>query len=119
MSSNAFAPQGNTVTFNVTQTAHTAVQIDPPTQGPININFVVANLGTSLAYVAWAPPGPANLAPTPALLAVIPVDGTSANGYPILPGSKETLTAPASAFFSAICPTGLTTTVTVTPGEGV
>jgi hypothetical protein len=119
MSSNAFAIQGNTVALAVTSTAHSAVQIDAPTNGPGNINFVVCNIGTSLGYISYAPPGPGNSAPSPTLAAVIPTDGTPANGYPVLAGSKETITAPPGSYWSAICASGLTTTITVTPGEGV
>ena len=119
MSSNAFAPQGNTIALNVTATTHSAVQVDLPTQGPLNINYVITNLGPNTAYISWAPPSPGNAAPSPALTAVIPVDGTPANGYPILSGSKETITAPPNAFVSAICAATQTATLLITPGEGV
>lgn len=115
MSSNAFAPQGNTVCLAVTSTAHAAVQV--PGAGPANMNYVVANSGTSLAFITALAPLAGGVASNP--VAAIPVDGTPANGYEVLAGSKEVVTFPANAYFSAITAAGTTTTLYITPGEGV
>lgn len=115
MSSNAFAPQGNTACLSVTSTAHSAVQVSGG--GPANMNYVVTNVGPNTAWIVGAAPGP-NGAPAPTLAAVAPTDGTPANGYPILAGSKESLTYPPNSYFSAITAATTTATLYITPGEG-
>src|SRR6266568_5006340 len=112
MSSNAFAPQGNSVVLSVTTSSHAAVQV--PGAGPANCNYVISVVGND-TYLSWT--APLLSGATPSLTTVIPVDGTPANGYRVLGGSKETITVPANAWFSAITASG-TSSTSITPGEG-
>ena len=114
MSSNAFAIQGNTVEMDVTASSHATVQV--PGGGPGNINYIFTNTGANPCWVAMAQAGPGGAVPT--VTAAIPTDGTPANGYPVLAGSKESITGPVNAYFSAICAAALTTKLYITPGEG-
>ena len=113
MYSNAFQVAGKTVCINATAVASAPVQVG--IGGPGSQNYVITNVGTSVAYLAWANQISGN---APSINVGIPVPGSNALGYPILPGEKETITAQGRTYFSAICENGLTTTVYITPGEG-
>ena len=123
MSPNAFAPMGLTTAISVTSTASTQQQVNQQVGTPqLNQNnYVLTNLGPNTCYVAIAngTSDSSNGAPSPALAAAVPVAGTPANGYPVLAGSKETITAPTDAWFSAVCASAQTATLLITQGEGV
>jgi hypothetical protein len=123
MSSNAFAPSGLTSLISATSTASAAQQVNQLAGSPLlNLNnYVLTNLGPNTIYVAIAngTSDVSNGTPSPALVATIPVAGTPANGYPVLAGSKESITATAGAWFSAVCASTQTATLLITQGEGV
>ena len=115
MSSNAFAIQGNTVEMDVTSTTHSTIQVSGG--GPGNMNYILTNTGSNTVWVAYALPATVGGA-APTVTVVAPTDGSPANGYPVLAGSKESVTGPPNAYFSAICAAGLTSKLYITPGEG-
>lgn len=117
MSQNAFSIGGNTICLSVTSSAHSSVQ----TKGGNDTqpcNYVLTNSSSSIGevFVAYAAPGNSG---TPTITPTIPVEGTSGNGYVIEPGATHTLTGPPNAFWSAICASGKTATLYITPGEGL
>ncbi len=70
---------------------------------------MVQNAGTKNAFLAW---GASDIA------AVIPTDGTPANGILIQPGAIIVMGFPPNTYFAAICPGSDSTTIYLTPGEG-
>lgn len=121
MSMQPFAPQGNTVAITVAATSSTAVQV-PNTQGAGlgGPNFLVTNIGTQTVFVAATgarqSDGSLTAAAT-ATAAVIPVNGTPANGWPVLANTSQTITLPPGAWITTIAAaTG--STLYVTPGDG-
>ena len=108
MSIQAFMPFGNTHAIAVTAGASTPEQITG-SPGPITA-YQFVNAGSSTCWVVMAG-SPTN--------AVIPAPGTPANGIPILPNEVVLYRGPADMFVSAICAGGFSTTLYVTPGEGM
>lgn len=109
MSSNAFAPNGDSIAIASTFSgASTGVRCD----GNVNnaTQRLVQNIGTKLAYVAGSLDD--------AIAAVAPTSGNPANGVPIQAGAILVMTYPPGTYFSAICGGSDTTTLVLTPGEG-
>ena len=106
----AFELMGKTVAFTGATSAPTAVQCPADNNVPCS-QYVLTNTGAVVAYFAWGQN--ANMA---AQRAVIPAAaGASGYGYPVLPGTKEIVTAGVGAFFTAI--TGSSTALClVSPG---
>ena len=107
--SNSFEIGGATVAMNVTNVAHAAVLVP----GSIGSSLIVYNDVSSTGDVFIA------FGASPGTVAVIPVDGAPAMGYPIAPGAAHDLTAPPGSYWSAITSGANTATVYLTPGEGV
>jgi len=103
----AFVPLGNTAAITAATSAPTGVQITGALQ------YRVINNGTITAYL-----GIGKTAAQAQTAAAIPVSGTPASGLPLVPGAVEIISANDGAFFSAITASS-TTTIFVTPGDGV
>lgn len=118
MSIQSWGPVGNTIKIAVTQTASSAVQAPGANYDPTQ--YLVKNTGANIAYLVAASSN-ANSPGGSALAAVIPTGagGSAANGIPILPNEIAVYRFPPNAWFSAICDAGLSTTLWITPGEGM
>jgi hypothetical protein len=109
MSTNAFNPCGNTVTFVAATTPPTPVQAVANTLGAIQYRLV--NAGTVTVFIGVGPS--ADGATANAVVA-----SSSQNCYPLLPGAIEIATFLPNAYFTANVSSG-TATVYVTPGDGL
>ena len=121
MSTQPFTPQGNTVAVTVTGTSSTAVQA-PNIQG-VGLGsgqYTVTNIGTQTVFIvatnARQSDGSLTTA-AQAAAAVIPVNGTPANGFPILANTSQTLTFSPGAWFTAIA-SATGSTLYLSPGDG-
>lgn len=108
MSTQAFGPRGNTANISCSDVASVPVQIGSSTGGCYTYQFV--NTGSKKAYVT------AQVRPA---AAVIASPGSPANGVPILPNEIVIYNMVPDAWVSAICESGETTNLLVTPGEGM
>lgn len=104
-----FNPQGNTVTFTADVTAPTPVQVTTAT-GAAN-NYLVTNVGNATVFL-----GVGVTAASATANAVIPTSGNSQRCIPVLPGTSQTFSLWANAFFTGISATS--SVVYVTPGDG-
>jgi len=109
MSTNAFTPVGNTVTFTASTTAPAAVQVPSTTLG--GNQYRILNSGNVTVFM-----GIGNAAANAAANAVV-VSSTGAS-YPLLPGTDEILTFAPKWYFSGITSSG-TAVVYITPGDGL
>jgi len=109
MSTNAFTPLGNTVTFIAATSAPTAVQALSSTLG--GNQYRIINSGTVTVFL-----GIGNTASNAANNAVVVT--TTAPSYPLLPGTDEVLTFAPNWYFTGITASG-TATVYITPGDGL
>lgn len=99
---NPFELQGKGVTFTAATSAPSAVQCKSDTL--VNCQqYVLVNTGAVNAFFGWG-----TNAQSAADRAVIPTS-TPAYGYDVLPGTKETVTGPSNAWFTAT--TGSSTAV--------
>jgi hypothetical protein len=108
MSTNAFTPLGNTVTFLAAMTAPTAVQAVSNTLG--GNQYRILNAGTNTVFLGIGPTAAAAVANA----AIVT---SSQYSYPLLPGTDEVLTFAPNWYFSGITSTG-TAQVYITPGDG-
>lgn len=110
MSINAFSKQGQSVCMLVTSTAHAGVKI---TGGSTfgSPQYRVYNQGPNDVFIAKSV--------SASVLAAIPIDGTPANGMCIPNGGVEVFSVTPNCYFSAICATGQTATLYITPGDGL
>ena len=111
MSTNAFTPLGNTVTFtaNVAGSVPTPVQALSTTLG--GNQYRIINAGTVTVFLG--------LGTTSANATSNAVVVTSTqNSYPLLAGTDEILTFVPNAYFTGITSSG-TATVYITPGDGL
>jgi hypothetical protein len=108
MSTNAFTPLGNTVTFLAATTAPTAVQALSNSLG--GNQYRIINAGVNTVFLGIGPGAAAAAAN-----AVVVTSSQSA--YPLLPGTDEVLTFAPNWYFSGITSTG-TAQVYITPGDG-
>lgn len=108
MSTNAFTPLGNTVTFLAATTAPTAVQALSNSLG--GNQYRIINAGVNTVFLGIGPSATAAAAN-----AVVVTSSQSA--YPLLPGTDEVLTFAPNWYFSGITSTG-TAQVYITPGDG-
>ncbi len=112
MSANAFTPQGDTQPFAVTATS---------TPSPVQVKGgnnnatqrMIYNVGSGKDCFLVAAKTAA------AAVAVAPTGTTPHNGTPIPAGAIMILSYPPDAYFAAICAGSDTTTLYITPGEGV
>lgn len=82
------------------------------TSSPNNqFTYQFVNIGSSKVYFAYAN--------QPGVQAVIPLDGTPANGVPILPNEIVIYNLLPNVYISTICEAGGTSNLLVTPGEGM
>jgi hypothetical protein len=113
MSMQSWGARGKTAKVAVSQVASTPVQITGDATGLTQ--YLVKNTGTNIAYLN------ASAKESGGVVAAIPT-GTGANvayGVPIIPNEVAVYSFPPDAFVSAICDAGLTTTLWLTPGEGM
>jgi len=109
MSTNAFTPLGNTVTFTASTTAPSAVQVSSTTLG--GNQYRILNAGSSTVFL-----GIGNTAANATANAVI-VSSTG-SAYPLLPGTDEILTFAPNWYFTGITSNGASQ-VFITPGDGL
>lgn len=109
MSTQPFAPMGNTVTFTANTAAPTAVQA--ATTGPQATAYEILNAGNVVVFLGSG--SNAALANTSAVVA-----SNSQSCIPLLPGTDKVLTFGANAYFTGITSSG-TALVYITPGEGL
>ncbi len=105
-----FTPANKTaaLTVGTTATAVTLPLVSTSGNSSGAVQVVLTNVGTNVVFVAWAPAS---------AVAVAPVSGTPANGFPLLPNSQKTVTVPDGFSFSAIAAaTG--NTLYLSPGSG-
>ena len=110
MSSNAFAPHGNTAVIDATSTS-TATPIQVKGDIANATQRLITNKGPNDAYLAWGM--------DTTLVCAIPTAGTPANGLIIEAGAIISLSYPPNASFAAVCASGQTAKLFITPGEGV
>lgn len=109
MSTNAFTPLGNTVTFTAATSAPTAVQALSRTLG--GNQYRILNAGNVTVFL-----GIGNSAANAASNAV---SVTSTQGsYPLLAGTDEILTFSPNWYFTGLTASG-TAVVYITPGDGL
>lgn len=108
---NAFQPQGNTVALSVTTSSHNAVNV-PGLNNNASMQYEITNTGPNPAFVVAGPN-------SGVAAAVIPTDGTPANGWVIMNGQRKVITTYANAWFTAICASTQSATLYITPGDGI
>lgn len=110
MSTKAFTPLGNTVSFTAAVTVPTSVQAvsAAPVTRPL-FQYRVVNAGTELVLLGVGVDDAAAKAAAAAI---------TAGAVPILPGAVEVLGFPAGSYFSGKTAAN-TSVVYVTPGEGL
>lgn len=112
MSSNAFQPVGNSAEIDVSSTSSTAIQVKGPNNNATQRMFY--NGGTKDCWIAWSMAATA----AAAAAAVIPTNGTPANGIAIAAGAIIVMGIPPNAWITAICGGSDSTKLYITPGEG-
>ena len=117
---NAFIPMGNTVCLTVSTSSHTPVQVTPSSALAV-FQYSIQNVGPNTAFVTMAAPvtNGGGIQSAPSLTAVIPTDGTPANGWAIQSGQRMVVTGPPNAYFAAICAATQSATLYITPGDGI
>jgi len=106
----AFNPQGNTVAIVSAVTSTAAVQVPNASVGGAS-QYMFTNVGAVPVFVNY---GTSSVA-----AAVIPVGGTPANGFCIPAGTVPVvLTLIPNAYFRIIA-TATTSTLYITPGDGI
>lgn len=108
MSSNAFAPSGNSAALSVTSTS-TSTPIQVKGNNKNATQHLIDNAGAKTCFLAW---GASDVA------AVAPTAGSPANGISIPAGAILVLSFPPETYFAAITVGSDTTTLYLTPGEG-
>ena len=109
MSTNAFTPLGNTVTFTAATSAPTAVQAASRTLG--GNQYRILNAGNVTVFLGIGDTG-ANASSNAVSVT------TSQGSYPLLPGTDEILTFAPNWYFTGITGSG-SAVVYVTPGDGM
>jgi hypothetical protein len=109
MSTNAFTPLGNTVTFTASTTAPSAVQVLSTTLG--GNQYRILNAGSSTVFL-----GIGNTSANASANAV--VVSSTGSAYPLLPGTDEILTFAPNWYFTGITSSG-TSQIYITPGDGL
>ena len=98
-----FKPFGGcaSTTLAVTQTSANVAIPGPEARG---LTLLISNVGSAWAYIRTGESG---------------VTADTAAGMPIGPGTTQSLDLSDSTHLAAICATGQTTTLYLTPGEGM
>jgi len=109
MSTNAFTPMGNTVTFTANTATPTGVQVPSTTLG--GNQYRILNSGNVTVFL-----GIGNTASNAANNAVVITNNAFA--YPLLAGTDEILTFAPNWYFSGITASG-SAVVYITPGDGL
>jgi hypothetical protein len=89
----SFTPQTNTIAMSVGTTSHAKVQV-PQSSAHGGHSYMLKNPGSETVYV--------NVGDGTVTAAVIPVDGTPANGFPVLEGETMIISGVQNAYFTAI-----------------
>jgi hypothetical protein len=110
MSTNAFTPQGLTISVTAAATAPTPTQCSGTVLGAIQYRII--NTGTVPAYLGFG-----TTAAIATANAVKPTS-TATNAIPLLPSTAEVLTFNANAYFTAVTDSG-TAVIFITPGDGM
>lgn len=110
MSTNAFHPQGNTITFTANVAAPAAVQCVAGGSNQTDA-YRIINAGTVTVFLGVGDTA-ANAANNAAMFS-----GNSAACVPLLPGTDEILIFRPNAFFTGT--SGSAAVVYITPGEGL
>lgn len=111
MSANAFSPQGNSAALSVTSTSTaTPIQVKGTNNNATQRMFY--NGGTKDCFIAGE-------STSAAAVAVVPTAGSPSKGIPIAAGAIVILSFAPNTYFAAICAGSDTTTLYITPGEGV
>ena len=109
MSTNAFTPLGNTVTFTAATTAPTPVQAVSTTLGANQ--YRILNAGSNTVFLG--------IGSTAAAATANAVAVTSSQGsYPLLAGTDEILTFAPNWYFTGITSAN-TSVIYITPGDGL
>jgi len=109
MSTNAFTPMGNTVTFTASTSSPTPVQALSTTLG--GNQYRILNAGTNTVFL-----GIGNTSANATANAV--VISSTGQSYPLLPGTDEILTFAPNWYFTGITSNGASQ-VFITPGDGL
>lgn len=109
MSLQAFGPRGPTCNINCSDTASAPVQVTASGQSCYTYQFM--NIGASKCYFNWAASGGGSVS--------IPVSGTPSQAIPVLANEIVIYNLTPGAWITAICESGETTNLLVTPGEGM
>lgn len=114
MSSNAFSPVGNSAEIDVSSTSSTAIQVKGPNNNGTQRMFYNGGATPKDCWIAWSMAATA----AAAAAAVVPTNGTPANGIAIPAGAIIVLSIPPNAWITAICAGSDSTKLYITPGEG-
>ena len=109
MSTNAFTPMGNTVTFTANTATPIGVQVPSTTIG--GNQYRIINSGNVTVFL-----GIGNTASNAANNAVVIT--SNASSYPLLSGTDEILTFAPNWYFVGITASG-SATIYITPGDGL
>lgn len=109
MSTNAFTKLGNTVVFNASTSAPTAVQAVSTTLG--GNQYRIINAGSVTVFLGYG----TSASDAANNTAVVTSSGAS---FPLLAGTDEILTFVPNAYFTGITSSG-TAQVYITPGDGM
>ena len=109
--SNAFSPNGNTVTFTANTSAPTPVQASNYEPSGMAGQYRVINAGTITVFL-----GVGNSSAN--ATANAQVVSTSGPSIPLLPGTDEILSFGFNAYFTGVTVSG-TSQVYITPGNGI
>jgi hypothetical protein len=108
MSIQSFGPRGNTANISCSATASTSEQI---TSAPNNcFTYQFMNIGAAKCFFAYST--------QPGVVAQIPTPGNPKPSTCVLPNEIVVYNLQPNVWISAICETGATTNLLITPGEG-
>ena len=109
MTTQAFGPRGNTFNISCNESASVAVKITADPTPCFTYQFV--NEGANKCYFAYGS--------DPRISVTIPTPGSPASGVPVLPNEIVIYRLNPNVYITAICESGQTTNLLVTPGEGM
>lgn len=114
----SFMPQGNTVAITSAVASTAAVQV-PNSQGSAGLgpsDYLLNVVGAVTVFVVFTTIQNYAANGNAATAAVIPVNGTPANGFPVAPGVPQVVTIAPGAYVTSIA-TATTSTLYITPGQ--
>ena len=111
MSTNAFTPLGNTVTFTANVSGSVPAPVQALSNGLGSNQYRILNAGLNTVFLGLGP----NAAGATANAVVVT---STQSSYPLLPGTDEILTFLPNAYFTGITSSG-TSVVYICPGDGL